>query len=111
MTGPAQSAWDISVEELEQLRERGTAFVLLDVREQREYEICNLGGQLIPLGQLASRIGELDVTAHVVVYCRSGGRSAQAVNALRRAGFGNAWNVQGGILAWIDRIDSSLTKY
>lgn len=111
MTSAAQSPWDISVEELHALRARAATLVLLDVREPREVEICNLGGLLIPLGQLPARIGELDSRAHVVVYCRSGARSANAVAALRGAGFENAWNVQGGILAWIDRIDPSLTKY
>jgi adenylyltransferase/sulfurtransferase len=107
----AQSPWDISVEELKRLRDEKADFVLVDVREPHEVEICHLDGTLIPLGQLAGRIGELDKDAHVVVYCRSGGRSAKAVEALRGAGFGNAWNVQGGILAWIERIDPSLTAY
>lgn len=106
-----QSPWDISVEDLKQLLDGGAEFVLIDVREEREYEICNLGGELVPLGTLSERIVELDASAHVVVHCRSGGRSAKAVEALREAGFENAWNVQGGILAWIDRIDPSLTRY
>lgn len=106
-----QSPWDISVEDLKKLQDEQAEFVLIDVREPHEYEICQIGGDLIPLGQLASRIHELDPQAHVVVHCRSGGRSAKAVAALREAGFQNAWNVQGGILAWIERIDSSLTKY
>jgi adenylyltransferase/sulfurtransferase len=110
MSAP-QTPWDISVEELKSLRDRAADFVLLDVRGANEYEICNLGGSLIPLGELADRIGELDAGAHVVVYCRSGARSAKAVELLRASGFQNAWNVQGGILAWIDRIDPSLTRY
>ena len=108
---PAQSPWDISVEELKQLRDDAADFVLLDVREPHEFEICHLDGQLIPLGDLPGRLGELDRDAHVVVHCRSGGRSAKAVEILRGAGFENAWNVNGGILAWIDRVDPSLTKY
>lgn len=108
---PAQSPWDISVEDLEKLRDEGADFVLLDVREPHEVEICEIGGRVIPLGQLAERKGELDPGAHIVVYCRSGGRSAKAVEILRGAGFGNAWNVNGGILAWIERIDPSLTPY
>jgi rhodanese-related sulfurtransferase len=106
-----QSPWDISVEDLKKLRDDGADFVLIDVREPREYEICDLGGELIPLGTLASRIGELDPSAHTVVHCRSGGRSANAVKTLRGAGFENVWNLNGGILAWIDRIDPSLTRY
>jgi adenylyltransferase/sulfurtransferase len=106
-----QSNWDISVEDLKELVDAGADFVLVDVREQREYEICNLDGRLLPLGQLPGRMAELDAEAHVVVHCRSGARSAKAVEILRAAGFDNAWNVNGGILAWIDRIDPSLTRY
>lgn len=108
---PAQSEWDISVEELRALREGGGDHVLVDVREPHEYEICHLGGTLIPLGSLAERMEELERDAHVVVHCKTGGRSAQAVARLREAGFANAWNVQGGILAWIERVDPTLTKY
>jgi sulfur-carrier protein adenylyltransferase/sulfurtransferase len=107
----AQSPYDIPVEELARLRKQGAAFVLLDVREPHEYEICNLGGKLIPLKSLPGRLGELDRNAHVVVHCRTGGRSAKAVELLRGSGFENAWNLEGGILAWIDRIDPSLTRY
>jgi adenylyltransferase/sulfurtransferase len=107
----SQSAWDIAVEDLKALRDQGADFVLVDVREPREFEVCNLGGQLIPLGQLADRMDELDAGSHVVVHCKSGGRSAKAVELLRGSGFSNTWNVQGGILAWIDRIDPSLTRY
>jgi len=106
-----QSAWDIEVEEFARLREAGAEFVLLDVREPHEFQICNLDGKLIPLKSLPSRLSELDATAYVIVHCRSGGRSAKAVELLRASGFGNAWNLQGGILAWIDRIDPSLTRY
>jgi adenylyltransferase/sulfurtransferase len=106
-----QSPWDITVEDLAKLREGDAEFLLIDVREPHEYEICQLGGDLIPLGSLADRIHELDPQAHVVVHCRSGARSAKAVALLREAGFENAWNVQGGILAWIERIDPSLTRY
>jgi adenylyltransferase/sulfurtransferase len=106
-----QSEWDISVEDLARLREEGAEFVLVDVREPHEYEICNLEGELIPLKTLPSRIEDLDREAYVIVHCRSGARSAKAVEILRAQGFGNAWNVQGGILAWIERIDPSLTRY
>jgi rhodanese-related sulfurtransferase len=109
--GPAQSRWDIPVEELKRLRDQGADFVLLDVREPNEFQVCNLDGKLIPLGTLASKLSELDRNAHLVVHCRTGGRSAKAVELLRTSGFENAWNVQGGILAWIDRIDPSLTRY
>ena len=108
---PQQSPWDISVEELKRLRDEGADFTLLDVREPHEYEICHLGGKLIPLASLAGHLDEFDRSAHIVVHCRSGGRSASAVKAMRGAGFENVWNVNGGILAWIERVDPSLTRY
>ena len=106
-----QSPWDVSVEELDRLRKQGADFVLVDVREPHEYQICHLDGKLIPLQSLPQRLGELDREDHIVVHCRSGGRSAKAVELLRASGFENAWNLEGGILAWIDRIDPSLTRY
>jgi rhodanese-related sulfurtransferase len=108
---PGQSAWDISVEQLEHMRASGDDFVLLDVREPNEVSVCEIGGQLIPLGVLGERMSELDPSAHIVVHCHVGGRSAAAVNALRGAGFENTWNLQGGIRAWIQRIDPSLSDY
>ena len=103
-----QSPWDISVEDLKRLREEGADFVLVDVREPRETEVSHLGGELIPLGSLAARLADLDPNAKVAVICRSGGRSARAVQLMRGSGFGDAWNVQGGMLAWAERIEPGL---
>jgi len=111
LSGPKQTYWDISVEDLKKLRDDAADFELIDVREPDEYETCNLGGELIPLGQIAGKLDELDKEAHFVVHCKAGGRAAKAVESMRAAGFVNVWNVNGGILAWIDRIDSSLTRY
>jgi len=111
LQGPKQTHWDISVEDLKALRDEGADFVLIDVREPKEFETCNLGGELIPLGQLADKLHELDKDAHYAVHCKTGGRSAKAVDSMRAAGFGNVWNVHGGILVWIDRVDPSLTRY
>jgi adenylyltransferase/sulfurtransferase len=106
-----QCDWDISVEDLEDLRRVNAAFQLVDVREPHEYEIGNLGGELIPLTQLSRRIGAFDRSEHIVVYCHSGWRSARVVSSLRAAGFENVWNVRGGMLAWIDRVDPEITRY
>jgi len=106
---PQQSEWDIMVEDLKQLIDEGSNFVLVDVREDHEFEACNINGKLIPLGSLEERVSELDPNAHTVVHCKSGGRSAHAVAILRAAGFENVWNVNGGMIAWIQRIDSSLS--
>jgi rhodanese-related sulfurtransferase len=108
---PGQTKWDISAEQLKAMRDGNEDFVLVDVREQNELDICEIGGLLMPLGSLSQRMGELDQNAHIVVHCHVGGRSSMAVNALREAGFGNVWNLQGGIRAWIQRVDSSLTDY
>jgi adenylyltransferase/sulfurtransferase len=105
------TAWDISIADLKKLRDDGADFVLLDVRGENEYEVCNLGGTLIPLGELERRKDELDPSVHLVVHCKTGGRSGKAVELLRAWGFENSWNVAGGILAWIDEIDPSLTRY
>jgi rhodanese-related sulfurtransferase len=108
---PGQTDWDVSVEQLKHLMDRGADFVLVDVREQHEVDICEIGGKWIPLRQLGQRMAELDAEAHIVVHCHVGGRSAAAVRALRQAGFQNTWNLQGGIRAWIQRIDPTLTDY
>jgi rhodanese-related sulfurtransferase len=105
-----QSEWDIAAEELARLRQLGADLVLVDVREEEEYVELNLGGRHIPLGSLSGRIAELDRAAHVVVHCKMGGRGAQAVRLLRAAGFENAWNLRGGLDAWIERIDPELAK-
>jgi rhodanese-related sulfurtransferase len=108
---PGQSPWDISVEELARLRESDEDFVLLDVREESEYETVNLGGTLIPLGTLSERLGELDREDRIVVHCRAGRRGATAVEQLREAGFADAWNVNGALAAWSERIDPSVPTY
>jgi len=105
---PVTANPEISVEELKSKLDKKETFVLLDVREPHEYEAAKIdGSKLIPLGELPNRLGELDKKAKYVVHCRSGGRSGKAVTLLREKGF-DAVNVAGGILAWADRIDTSL---
>lgn len=86
---------------------------LLDVRNPYEVDIATIPGTslLIPLDQLADRLGELDRTAEIVVYCRSGARSGRAVEYLRYHGFANVINLAGGILRWSDEVDPAVTKY
>jgi adenylyltransferase/sulfurtransferase len=102
---------DIEVEELKRLRDGGADFTLLDVREPHEWQICNLGGLLIPMNEVPARLGELDPARELAVLCRSGARSARVVAFLRQSGFPRARNVAGGILAWADRIDPRMPKY
>src|SRR5450755_4418656 len=101
----------ISVEELKQKLDAKSDVFILDVREPHEYQICNLGGYLIPLGDLAKRVGELDSSREIVAHCKMGGRSAKAVALLKQAGFTNVHNLVGGITAWAERIDSKMPKY
>ena len=102
---------EMQVEELKQRLDRGDDLFILDVREPHEYQICNIGGHLIPLGDLPRRVNELDTSKEIVAHCRSGVRSAKAVNFLRQAGFKKVHNLAGGILAWADRVDPSMPKY
>lgn len=102
----------ITVEELQHLLiERPDDICILDVRRPDEYAICNINGQLIPIDELPNRLSEVDKSKHVIVHCRSGGRSAKATHLLTEAGFSRVSNLTGGIIAWIDNIDPSLTKY
>ena len=101
----------IEVEEFKRRLDAGEDIYVLDVREPHEYQICNIHGHLIPLGDLPKRVHELDSSLEIVVHCKSGARSAKAVDFLRQSGFKRVTNLTGGILAWADRIDTSLPKY
>src|SRR5450631_198509 len=102
---------EIQPEDLKRRLDAGEDIFVLDVREPHEYQICNLGGYLIPVGDLPNRAHELDSSRNMVVYCRSGARSAKAVEFLRQAGFKNVTNLAGGILRWSDTVDPSVPKY
>jgi adenylyltransferase/sulfurtransferase len=102
---------EIQVAELKRRLDAGEDIFILDVREPHEYQICNVGGYLIPLGDLPKRIHELDSSREIVVHCKSGARSAKAVDFLRQSGFKRASNLTGGILAWAEKIDPSMPKY
>jgi adenylyltransferase/sulfurtransferase len=110
---PASSAKipEIQPEELKRRLDANEDIFVLDVREPHEYQVVNIKGHLIPLGELPTRIHELDSSRELVVHCKSGMRSAKAVDFLRKAGFKHATNLTGGILAWADRVDPSLPKY
>jgi adenylyltransferase/sulfurtransferase len=105
---------EIDVEELRARLGSGRAPAILDVRETHEWRISNLGpygARLVPLGRLQEVIGELDPEQDLVIYCRSGHRSAIAVQQLASVGFGRALNLRGGINEWARRIDPSLPTY
>src|SRR5271169_6583698 len=108
---PASTVPEITPRELKARLDRGDDLYVLDVREPHEYQICNIGGHLIPLGDLSRRVNELDSSREIVAHCRSGKRSAEAAEFLRKAGFKKLWNLKGGILAWSDEVDPTVPKY
>jgi adenylyltransferase/sulfurtransferase len=109
---PAVAEGEIDPTTVKQMIDRGDNFVLVDVREPHEYKICNIPtAKLIPLGDLPKRVNELDTSAEIVAHCKSGARSAKAVDFLKQAGFKKVKNMKGGILAWSDKVDPSVPKY
>ncbi len=108
---PTAQVPEITPRELKVRLDRGDDIFILDVREPHEYQICNIHGYLLPLGELPRRAHELDSSREIVAHCRSGKRSTEAVEFLRKAGFRKIWNLKGGILAWSDEVDPSVPKY
>jgi len=103
---------EITPREVKKMMDENQPFVLIDVREPHEFQICRIpGSTLIPLGEVAKRMHELDSAGEIVVHCRSGQRSARAVEFLMKAGFRKIHNLKGGILAWSDQVDPSVPKY
>ncbi len=103
---------EVTVEELKAMRDRGDAFVLVDVREEREWAISDLPDSVkIPLGTLPESLDKLSPDDEIVVYCRTGGRSGNAVHFLQAKGYAKAKNLVGGINKWAERIDKSLPRY
>jgi len=103
---------DIDPVEVKALIDNKTPFTLLDVREPHEYQICNIpAAKLIPLGDLPKRLNELNPDDLIVAHCKSGVRSAKAIDLLRQSGFTKLRNMKGGILAWSDKVDASVPKY
>jgi adenylyltransferase/sulfurtransferase len=102
---------ELTARELKEKLDRGDDIFILDVREAHEYQICNLHGHLIPLGELPRRVHELDSAREIVAHCKSGKRSAQAVDFLRQAGFRKIYNLRGGILSWSTEVDPTVPRY
>ena len=103
---------EMTVEDLKAILDAKENVQLVDVREPSEAEICSIkGATLIPLGQLPERAKELDKNRPIIVHCHHGGRSARATAFLRRSGFEKVANLQGGIDAWAERIDTSMSRY
>lgn len=103
---------EVTVQELKKLLDNQSDFQLIDVREPHEYEICNLGGELIPQAEIPHNADKISKDKQVVIHCRSGARSGNMVQWLEKnQGFTNLYNLKGGILAWAKEIDPSMPTY
>ncbi len=109
---PTTKVPEITALEVKKMMDERKPFVLIDVREPHEFQICRIpGSTLIPLGDVPKRMHELNSADEIVVHCRSGQRSAQAVDLLMKAGFRKIHNLKGGVLAWADQVDPTMPKY
>src|SRR5690242_4500814 len=107
-----KSIKEITAKELYELQVRGEDIQIIDVREPHEYEIANIGGELIPLATVSANANKIDRNKKVIVHCKMGGRSAKAIRELEeKFGFTNLYNLKGGILGYIDEVQPELTKY
>jgi rhodanese-related sulfurtransferase len=102
---------EIQAEELKSRLDHGENLFLLDVRDEYEYEISNIGGHLIPLAELSRRLNELSPRQEIVTLCKMGPRGVKAVELLQKKGFKRVSNLRGGIHAWSDRVDRGVRKY
>ena len=103
---------EVTAEELKRRLDRGEDLFILDVRNPPEFQICRIpGSTLLPLPELPQRFGELDPNRELVVHCKSGMRSAKAIEFLRQQGFTKLKNLKGGILAWADKVDPGMPRY
>jgi adenylyltransferase/sulfurtransferase len=108
----ATSNTDVTAKEVKAMQDQHADFLLLDVREPHEYQIAKIAGStLIPLGDLAKRMHELTGANEIIAHCKSGMRSAKAVELLKQSGFKRVRNMAGGILSWSDTVDPSVPKY
>ena len=103
----------ITATELKKRLDAGDDIQLIDVRQPDEYNFARIeGAKLIPLGEILNRMDEIDPARETVVHCKAGGRSARAIEALKRAGFkGGLKNLAGGITAWSNEVDPKVPKY
>jgi rhodanese-related sulfurtransferase len=103
--------FEITVEELKKKMDAGEDFQLIDCRQPDEFNLSNIGGTLIPMNEMPQHLNDFDPDKELFIFCRTGSRSAMVTEFLRRNGFPNAQNVQGGIFAWNEKIDPNVKKY
>ncbi|NOS94040.1 MAG: molybdenum cofactor biosynthesis protein MoeB [Cyclobacteriaceae bacterium] len=103
---------EVTVQELKELKDTGANFQLIDVREPHEVDICEIGGELIPQGDIPHNVDKISRDKQVIIHCRSGARSGNMVKWLEtNHGFTNLYNLKGGILAWAKEIDTNMPTY
>lgn len=102
---------ELTVSELKALKDNSADFQLIDVREIHEVEICVMGGEHIPMGDVMDNLDKISKTKQVIIHCRSGARSGAICLALEKEGYTNVYNLKGGIIAWATDVDTTLTKY
>jgi len=103
---------EVTAQELYDLEVSGEPFQLIDVREPHEYDIVNIGAELIPLGTVSANADRIARDKKVIIHCKVGGRSAKAIQELQdKFGFDNLYNLKGGILSYIDEVQPELTRY
>lgn len=103
---------NITPKELKAKLDGKEAIQVIDVREPHEYDHCNIGGELIPKGEVFENLSKIKRDIPVVIHCKSGGRSTQIIRELQaREGFTNLMNLEGGILRWADDVDAGVQKY
>jgi adenylyltransferase/sulfurtransferase len=103
---------EVTVQELKRMRDNNESFQLIDVREPHEADIAQIGGELIPMGQIVNESDKISKDKPVIIHCRSGARSGSVIGALEKQyGFTNLYNLKGGILAWAKEIDPTVPTY
>jgi rhodanese-related sulfurtransferase len=103
---------EIDVQQLKAMTDSKEDFQLIDVREPYEIEIVTIGGEAIPMADVMNHTDRISRDKKVIVHCRSGKRSAAVIQALEtQHKFTNLYNLKGGILAYVDEIDQTLSKY
>jgi adenylyltransferase/sulfurtransferase len=98
--------------ELKAMIDAGEDIQIIDVREPNEYNICHINAELIPMNEVPDHLSRISKDKPVVIHCRSGARSGKVIDYLEQAhGYTNLYNLKGGILAWADQIDPTMSKY
>lgn len=97
--------------EVKEMLQKNEDFQFIDVREPHEADLCSIGAELIPMGEVMSNLDKISKDKKVVVHCKSGGRSGTIVQMLESQGYTEVYNMKGGILRWSDEVDPTIQKY